>query len=141
MADDFGLARFRWNGGRAPWVVRSAIADGIERGAIYVRRAMKRLINTPYPPASVPGEPPHRRTGNLYRNIDVFINRQTLTAQVGPTDKAEYGLYLEYGAPRANLEPRPFMFVALKQEATRVTNTINRAAAIAFNKYGRSQGQ
>jgi len=141
MADEFGLARFKWNGGSAPWVVRSAIADGIERAAIYVRRAMKRLISTPYPPASSPGEPPHRRTGNLYRNIDVFINRQTLVAYVGPTEDAEYGLYLEYGAPRANLEPRPFMFKALRQEAARVTNTLNRAAAIAFNKYARAKGR
>ncbi len=137
MTEEFGLARFRWDGGRAPWVVRSAIGDGIERAAIYVRRAMKRLISVPGPEPSKPGELPHKQTGNLYRNIDIFINRQTLVAMVGPTEDAEYGLYLEFGAPRANLEPRPFMFRALKEEAVRVTNTINRAAKIAFNKYAR----
>lgn len=141
MAADFGLARFRWNGGSAPWVVRNAIADGMERAAVVVRRTMRRLISVPYPPASAPGESPHKRTGNLYRNIDVWINRQTLTVHVGPTDAANYGIYLEYGAPRANLEPRPFMFKAVAEDASRIVNTMNRAAAIAFNKYGRRKGK
>lgn len=140
MAEDFGIARFRWTGGSAPWVVRSAIADGMERAAIYVKRAMKRLISTPYPPASVPGEPPHRRTGNLYRNIDYWINRKTLEVHIGPTEDADYGLYLEFGAPARNLEPRPFIFRSLKEESKRVENTMQRAAAVAFNKYARQKG-
>ena len=138
MAEDYGLARFKWDRS-APWAVRSAIADGMERGAEYLKKAMKRLLNVPYPPASKPGQSPRRRTGNLYRSINVWINRKTLEVQVGPNEDAEYGIYLEYGAPKANLKPRPFMFKALKLEQKRIANTVNRATAIAFNKLARQR--
>lgn len=141
MANEFGIARFRWNGGSAPWVVRSAIADGQERAAATVRRTMRRLISIPYPPASRPGQSPRKRTGNLYRSIDVYMNRKTLEVRIGPNEKADYGLYLEFGAPRANLKPRPYIFKSLKIEAKKVTNTMNRAAAIAFNKYARQKNK
>lgn len=137
MADSFGIARFKWTGGRASWVVRSAIADGMERAAIYVKRTMRRLISIPYPPASRPGQSPRKRTGRLRNSIQFWINRQTLQVWIGPDESAVYGLYLEFGAPRAGLKKRPFIFKALKQEQVRVNNTINRAAASAFKKYSR----
>lgn len=135
---DFGLARFKWNGGRAPWVVRSAIADGMERAAIFLRRGMKRRLAIPYPPASRPGQSPHKRTGNLQRSVDYWLDRKTLKVWVGPSERAVYGIYLEYGAPRRNLLPRPWMAPEMKSSARKVTNIINRAATIAFNKYARS---
>lgn len=133
MAEEFGNARFRWNGGSAPWVVRSAIADGMERAAVNVRRAMRRRINKPWPPASRPGQSPRRRTGNLWRSVTYKINRQTLEIWIGPGEQAPYGLYLEYGTKR--MAPRPWMFRGLKDEKKRIVNTMNRAAAIAFKKY------
>lgn len=129
----FGLARWKWKGGRAPWAVRSAIADGMERAAAHVKRTMRRLLNVPYPPASVAGESPHRRTGNLRKSIEFWVNRKTLQVWVGPTDEAEYGLYLEFGTKR--MDPRPFMFRALKQEESRIKNIMQRTAAAAFKKY------
>ena len=135
VKNNFGSAEFRWNGGSAPWVVRSAIADGMERGAVVVKRTMRRFLNVPYPPASKPGQSPRKRTGNLRDSITYVLNRKTLTLLIGPSEDAEYGLYLEFGT--RTIEPRPFMMKALYQESKRLLNTINRAAAIAFNKYSR----
>jgi len=138
---DWGYCKFKWKGGRASWAVRSAIADGLERAAAVVKRTMRRLLNTPYPPASVAGESPHKRTGNLQGSIDVWVNRKTLQVYVGPAEigskgkPANYGLWLEFGTRK--MDPRPFMKRALVQEQTRVKNTLERAAKIAFNKFGR----
>lgn len=133
----FGIARFKWSGGSIPWVVRRAVAEGMGRAAEHVKRTMRRLINVPYPPASLPGESPHRRTGNLRRSINIWLNKQTLQVWVGPTDAANYGIYLEYGTKR--MAPRPFMFKALKQEGTKVKNIMQRAAVIAFNKHAKAK--
>ena len=130
--------RFKWEGGRAKWAVRSAIADGMEKASLEFVKLVKRKINTPYPPASRPGEPPHRRTGNLRANIDYWINRKELKVMIGPTEDAEYGIYLEYGAPRANLEPRPFLKPSMDEMAPRVQSIVGRAAQTAFKKFGRS---
>jgi hypothetical protein len=138
---EFGLARFAWNGGSAPWVVRSAIADGLERAAAWVRKEIRKKINLRYPPASRPGQPPRRRTGNLYRNIDFWLNRKTLEVRIGPTEDAEYGLYLEFGAPRRNLKPRPHLFKTVREQQKRIINTANRAARIAFNQYARQKSK
>lgn len=127
-----GYARWRWNG-NAPWVVRSAIADGMERAAADVKAAMRRNLNVPYPPASRPGQFPRRRTGRLRKSIDYWLNKKTLEVWIGPSDAATYGLYLEFGTRR--MKARPFMFRTLKQLMKRVQNGMNRAAAIAYKKY------
>lgn len=132
----FGYAKFKWNGGRAKWIVRAAIADGLERAGEHVKRTMKRLVNVPFPPASVAGESPHRRSGDLYKSLSVWIDRKSLKIWVGPSDAVDYGFYLEEGT--RYMDARPYIQKALEEEKTKVMNTINRAAAIAFNKYGRA---
>lgn len=135
----FGYATLKWNGGSAPWVVRSAIADGMERAAANVKRAMRRRLNIPYPPASRPGQSPRRRTGRLRNSIQFWINRKTLEVFIGPDATAPYGFWLEYGTSK--MEPRPFMFRALQEEAKRSLNTMHRAAAAAFKHYARSRSR
>lgn len=135
--NNFGSAEFRWSGGSAPWVVRTAIAEGMERGALVVKRTMRRLLNIPYPPASTPGQSPRKRTGNLRDSITYVLNKKTLTLLIGPSEDADYGLYLEFGTK--HIAPRPFMMKALLQEKKRLLNTVNRAAAIAFNKMAKGR--
>lgn len=132
-----GFAGFRWKGGRAPWVVRAAIADAIERAAKHLKTAIRRNIKEPYPPASAPGEYPHKRTGNLRRSIDIWVNRKTLEGYVGPTEDAPYGIFLEYGTRK--MDARPFLMPTLRLEQTRIRNTIQRAAKRAWNKYARGE--
>lgn len=127
------VVKFKWSGGRAPWAVRSAIADGQARAADRIKRAIRRTINIPFPPASQPGEPPHRRTGNLRRNVEWWQNRKTLTVQVGVTVDAPYGLFLEFGTRK--MAARPFIRPIMEDMQSTIKNTMNRAAAIAFNKH------
>lgn len=141
VSNEFGIAEFAWTGGSAPWAVRSAIADGLERAAEHVKRTMRRLINKPYPPASRPGQPPRKRrpSTGLRANIDIWINRKTLQAYVGPNRNAPHGIWLEKGTRK--MKPRPFMMRALRMERTRVNNIIKRAATVAFNKHAKQSQQ
>jgi len=125
---------FKWST-KAPWKVRAAVADGLERSGKHVVQDIRRAINVPFPPASSPGEPPHKRTGNLRANIAYKVNRKTLEVYIAPTEDAYYGFYLEYGAPRANLEPRPFLGVTIRENKTRIKISCQRAAAKAFRKH------
>jgi hypothetical protein len=63
--------------------------------------------------ASAPGESPAVEIGKLSNSID--------TAQDGRTKwvtytNVEYAPHLEFGAPNANIEPRPFFAPAVEQE-------------------------
>lgn len=70
---------------------------------------MKFLLNVSYPPASVAGEAPHRRTGDLQDSIDID---KILTHEVIFGMNA-YGVWLNYGT--ATILPRPFIEPALLQ--------------------------
>lgn len=73
------------------------------------RRMMDRaeeMLSTDYPPASEPGESPHRRTGNLQAlssfEVDVSGDQVSLTYR----NDAAYAEFLNSGTSR--MEARPF---------------------------------
>ena len=90
----------------------NVIRESFERTAKEMTREVKAAIDEPYPPASEPGEPPHKRTGYLQRNTQVtregneFILRYPL-----------YGEFLEQGAPSINLQARPFLVPTIADRA------------------------
>ncbi len=64
---------------------------------------LREQLSEPYPPASDPGDPPHRRSGQLASSIVYSLTGTTL--RIGSTDpKAQY---LEYGTER--MAARPFL--------------------------------
>lgn len=68
---------------------------------------VREYIGEPYPPASAPGQPPHKRSGELaasvsYRVVELGPNVYTLELEVA----AEHAVYLEEGT--ATMAPRPF---------------------------------
>src|SRR5579862_4417139 len=65
-----------------------------------------------YPTPSKPGEPPRKRTGWLQRNVLYELDEATLTAKVGITTNARYGLFLELGTRK--MLARPFLLGTLK---------------------------
>lgn len=87
-------------------VLRSA-SSGVAAVAEASRDYMQELINIPYPPASEPYHPPHRRTGYLrescYAEPD-SSSASEITWRVGNT--AEYAMDLEDGI---TLAARPFI--------------------------------
>jgi len=90
--------------------------------------------------SSQPGEPPAIDTGNLRASImsDVKYKDLGVTGKVGPdveylaantpigTD-VNYGLYLEIGAPAANVKARPFLRPALRKSGKKIKEIFRRA--------------
>ena len=63
--------------------------------------------------ASAPGEMPAVETGALINSIQTEMTGQT--SAVVYTNQ-EYAIYLEFGAPAAGIEPRPFFVPATEAE-------------------------
>lgn len=73
---------------------------------------LRKDISTPWPPASAPGQPPHRRTGRLHTGIMKFTGihgnsvRGIMVSQRPGGDPAVPS-YLEHGTNR--MAARPYM--------------------------------
>lgn len=90
----------------------SEVEKAIARGTLRVQRDAKILVSKESgPPASAPGEPPHKRTGTLGRSIDqeTFKDQGDFVGRVGTNLK--YGLWLELGTRR--MAKRPYLRPAL----------------------------
>lgn len=104
----------------------------------YVAEA-KQLVSTPYPPASVPGESPHKRTGVGRESIGFVVTRKgglkSFVARVGVDPKGFYMMLLEIGT--RNIEPRPWVLVALKSTKfqNRAINRLKRLANRVFRRF------
>lgn len=128
------MADLKWYGGRRTWEIRAAIADILAKTAASIVRKIKADLNTPYPPASSPGEAPHKRTGNLRASVDYWINRKTLEVDIGVNIDAPYWQYLEFGT--VNMAPRPFLRTNIVKNAMAAQRRIEREAASAARRLG-----
>lgn len=95
---------FRYQGG-----VKARIQDGPKTGEIYWRSSVhegSRALTVTYTPhqASAPGEAPATDTGALVNSIQTRVESELV---VVVESGMEYAPHLEYGAPRANIAPRP----------------------------------
>ena len=100
--------------------LRAGLDDAME----FLGERVQESLNVAYPPSSEVGEPPHKRTGNLQRNVDVHeteLRGSELVGGVGVSlDKVPYAGFLEFGTARMG-GPRPFLRVGLydNEEAIR----------------------
>lgn len=100
--------------------LRKASGKGMARAAQQYQTDLKMALNTPntgksvavkrqtpggnkktrtiYPNPSTPPDPPHKRTGNLQRNVVREIDRTIPAARIGVTKAGIYGLYHELGS-------------------------------------------
>ena len=69
------------------------MANNLETAAIYLENEVKKELGQKYPPASLAGEFPHLRSGELRRSITHEVDRSKLVARVGSNKK--YSRYLE----------------------------------------------
>jgi HK97 gp10 family phage protein len=92
---------------------------------------IRQRLNIAYPPASSPGDTPHRRTGNLSASTQArVVKREGDRISVDVANTAEYAEHLEFGTDR--MEPRPFMGPALQRWTPIWSERAKKAA------YGRS---
>ncbi len=130
------MADLKWYGGRRTWEIRRAIGDIMENVAASIVRKIKADLNTPYPPASVPGEAPHKRTGNLRASVDYWINRRSLEVEIGVNVNAPYWEYLEFGT--VNMDARPFLRTNIVKNAMAAQRRIEKEAARATRRLTKS---
>lgn len=101
-------------------------------------RIIKGLISLPYPPASQPGEPPHRRIGRLREGYTSKVTDFSDYVEVEISSSVEYSVYLEYGtrhmAPRPHF--RPAMEVAKTSIPVLVATHVELAVAAEVARMG-----
>ena len=95
-------------------VTESLIKTGAETVA-----DMKNLVSILFPPASLPNEPPHMRTGNLQDRIDMKITFREIEVGVFGVP---YAHALEYGSSK--MLPRPFFWPTIFETAKHVPGLI-----------------
>lgn len=54
------------------WIFEG-VGDALEKAGMEMAFEISEEISTPYPPASVPGEPPHLRTGTLRDSVGYSV--------------------------------------------------------------------
>lgn len=101
--------------------INEAIQGALNRGAAIIADEAVRLIDEEWPPASLPGEPPHRRTGELQDSIQPIPNAGQLEADV--VASAPYAVLLEFGT--STMAARPFMSVAAARSFPDVQDQMN----------------
>jgi HK97 gp10 family phage protein len=75
----------------------------LNRSGVEVVTKVREAINKPYPPASSPGNPPHRRTGALWRSVFATEAKDKVTVAAD----APHAEFLERGTRR--MAARPFL--------------------------------
>lgn len=96
-------------------------------GQVLHRRAVD-VVNTPYPPASSPGQPPHRRSRTLQRGLTVWITRGvgTVVMHMGwRNNDPVYARFLAKGTAR--MAPRPALPVVLASRRRDILPTVANA--------------
>lgn len=73
---------------------------------------------------SKPGEAPHKQLGTLRASVAHEMLTDELAGLTGTS--LEYGKYLELGAPRAHLLPRPWLRATLAEQKSRVVEIITK---------------
>lgn len=88
--------------------VRAKAVKAFKRAGNDAEKRIKDSLSTPYPPASVPGEPPHERTGRLMKSVrnNVATNGKYEIDLKLIADAPE-AVWMEYGTE--HIAPRPFM--------------------------------
>lgn len=95
----------KWFGGLFKSKLDREMDRRFQECGIVVSRHAKQLVGVAYPPASSPGEPPHRRTGRLQQSITYDVRRKSGQPAVRIYAGVPYGEFLETGTSRMAARP------------------------------------
>lgn len=76
--------------------------EAFDAAVLKMEADIRAQIDTQHPPASSPGDPPHRRSGHLHDNFFVGRDGYEVVVKV-----PQYGIYLDGGTGR--MAARPFI--------------------------------
>ena len=90
----------------------SAIGRAMAVVAKDIESEIRSTIQNPYPPASKPGNPPHRRSGYLSGSVNATGDEKGIRIR-----EAQYGFFLEGGTFQMDPRPhvRPVLFTKANQ--------------------------
>jgi HK97 gp10 family phage protein len=110
--------KFKWHGDEFKNKFERHAEQNITKAVIFLTNEVKKEINkAKSPPASSPGEPPHRLKGLLLRSIAWEVDAPNNTGRVGTN--LIYGKYLELGT--TTMAARPFLHTTLAKNKAQVT--------------------
>jgi len=116
--------RFTWRGYEFATTVAAPLVERrMRRASAEVVGDLRQRISTPYPPASRPGSPPHRRTGRLRASIESTLFRDLRAIVARFTATVRYAKFLQHGTRK--MAARPFMHLDRRQLA-RFIRRVNR---------------
>jgi len=99
--------KISWKGKQFTDELRKAAMQGAEDAAKQLSNLCKATVSTPYPPASVKGEPPHKRIGTGQEAIIWISLPNRLESYVVVMEEGRHMIYLEIGT--RFIEPRPWL--------------------------------
>lgn len=117
------MGRMNWNGDAFMEAMEARYSARVEAGANLLAQRMRERIGIQGPPRSLPGESPHRDTGNLQANVEINgpeIQGSKIIASVGTS--LAYGLYLELGTEK--MQQRAWMLPTLLENGPEVASVI-----------------
>lgn len=118
MAQAKRMRRINFNTGRIIKRNRSATTKALDQMMNEMTAAIKKKITKPYPPASVPGRPPHRRTGFLHDRTEVIRKGRKFIIRT-----PQYGVWLDGGTRK--MAARPFILTTIEDQKKRWTKRLN----------------
>lgn len=113
------MGQLTWNGDAYLAYVAEVFDDRLGSAAEVVATAMRNNLSTDYPPASSPGEFPHRRSGNLQAEVHVE-KPGPLVRRIGSS--AKHAAYLELGTRK--MAARPWAIKSLMETSQEVTRIV-----------------
>lgn len=104
------------------------IAEVMRKVGEEILADLQRTVGKGYPPASAPGQPPHRRTGELQNSFTVRLEGEGSADVVMYIEStADHSAYLEYGTSR--MAARPFLAPLRKKWTPIIHRRLAAAAA------------
>ncbi len=94
---------------------QGGVGRDLARRAVAVETAAKEATGGAFPPPSLPGEPPHLRSGRLRASISWRLGEDELGLYADIGSNVEYAGYLEGGTDR--MAARPFLEPSLSAAA------------------------
>jgi len=98
---------FKWLKKPDAWL-NELVPDLMRQTGEQLIRDIRGIVNTPYPPASTPGNPPHRRSGRLSKLLMAkVVGDELYVKSAARRGDAPYPKFLEEGTSK--MAPRPYL--------------------------------
>ena len=98
---------FKWKINPNEWI-KQLTPELLKQTGDQLVRDLRAVVDVPYPPASAPGRPPHKRSGRLRAMLGArVVGDKAFVGSSARRGSAPYPKFLEEGT--SNMAPRPYL--------------------------------